>query len=301
MSDRLALATVTLVAAAIGLNFTVLKYALEHASPILLTGMRSTIAGSVLLSFALLRGEKLPRDWVDIRNIFIVGFSITTVSSSLLVIGTQRVPAGLASLLVSTMPLLTALLTLVLLHTKLSRQATTGLAVGFVGTVVLASPSLQGSSQFVGVGALVASALAWAYGTVHMKWQDMNRVSPVMLVAIQLCFSAVMLVPFALLVEGTRRTDLGWRLFLPLLYASIPAQAMTFVLLATVVRRATPTQAASTAYLVPLFGVTFGWLIRGERLGWVELGGGILVIIGVFIVVTATARAAPSGRGALGN
>lgn len=289
MSNRLTLATVTLVAALIGLNFTVLKYALEHASPILLTGMRSTIAGAVLLSFALLRGERLPRDRVDVRNIFIVGFSITTVSSALLVIGTKRVPAGLASLLGSTMPLFTAVLTLVLLHSKLSRQATIGLAVGFVGTTVLASPSLLGTSQLVGVLALVASALAWAYGTVHMKWQDMSRVSPVMLVAIQLVFSATMLVPFALIVEGTADTELGWGLFLPLLYSSIPSQALTFALLATVVRQATPTQAASTAYLVPLFGVTFGALIRDERLGWVEFAGGVLVVVGVFIVVTATA------------
>ncbi|HUF98057.1 MAG TPA: EamA family transporter [Ilumatobacter sp.] len=301
MSNRLTLATVTLVAALIGLNFTVLKYALEHASPILLTGMRSTIAGAVLLSFALLRGEKLPRNPVDVRNIFIVGFSITTVSSALLLIGTKRVPAGVASLLGSTMPLFTAVLTLVLLRNKLSRQAAIGLAVGFVGTAVLASPSLRGSSQLVGVAALVASALAWAYGTVHMKWQDMSRVSPVMLVAIQLVFSAAILVPFALIVEGTADTELGWGLFVPLLYASIPAQALTFVLLATVVRRATPTQAASTAYLVPLFGVTFGALIRDERLGWIEFGGGFLVVVGVFIVVTATARSQARGRSQLRN
>jgi drug/metabolite transporter (DMT)-like permease len=286
VTSRLTLATVTLVAALIGLNFTMLKYALEHSSPILLTAMRSSIAGPVLLTFALARGERLPRRAADWVNIWIVALSITTVSSALLVTGTKRVPAGLASLLSSTMPLFTALLALLLLATSITRRAAAGLAIGFAGTALLAAPAMSGPSQTAGVIALVLSALAWAYGTVHMKWQDLTRVSPVMLVAIQLILSAVMLVPFGLLVEGGDEVDPGWGLFLPLLYSAIPSQAVTFALLATVVRRASPTQAAASAYLVPLFGVLFGWLIRDEQLDAAELGGGVLVIAGVYVVVT---------------
>ncbi|MEM9714803.1 MAG: EamA family transporter, partial [Actinomycetota bacterium] len=85
-------------------------------------------------------------------------------------------------------------------------------------------------------------------------------------------------------------TDWSLDLYVPLFYASVPANAVTFALLATVVRRATPTVAASTAYLIPLFGVVFGYLIRDESLGVVELVGGTLVIIGVLIVVQATSR-----------
>ena len=59
-----------------------------------------------------------------------------------------------------------------------------------------------------------------------------------------------------------------------------------------------PTQAAATAYLIPLFGVFFGWLIRDELLGRVELVGGALVVVGVCIVVTAANRGGPVRRGA---
>lgn len=290
MSNRITLATVALVAALVGLNFTILKYGLEHASPIMLTAGRSLLGGPVLLAFALLRGERPPRDRRDWVNIAIVSFSITTVSSALLVIGTRRVPAGVASLLASTMPLFTAVLSVVLLGTALGPRSIVGLVVGFAGTVTLAAPAIEGGSQMVGVVVLVLSAVAWAYGTVHMKWQDMTRVSPVMLVAVQLMMSAAVLVPFGLIVEGTGRIDPGWGLFLPLLYSAIPSQALTFALLALVVRRASPTHAAASAYLVPLFGVLFGWLIRHERLGLAEVVGGLLVVLGVYVVVTASAR-----------
>ena len=292
MSSKAVLAVVVLVAVLIGGNFTALKFALDHSTPLLIAGLRTVIGGTFLLAFAFLRGERFPTNKRDLFNIFMVSFSITTVSSGFLVFGVSRVTAGVASLIASTMPMFTAVLALLLMKTPISRLAAMGLAVGFGGTIVLASPSLGGNSAAIGIGSLLIAAIAWAFGNVYMKWQDMTNVSPIMLVGVQLYMSALCLIPFALLVEGTADTEWTIGLFAPLLYAAIPANAVTFALLATVVRRATPTQAASTAYLIPLFGVFFGWLIRDERLGFVELTGGLLIIVGVYLLVTANTRQA---------
>ena len=296
MSSKAVLAVVVLVAVLIGGNFTALKFALDHSTPLLIAGMRTVIGGTFLLGFAFLRGERFPTSRRDLFNIFMVSLSITTVSSGLLVFGVSRVTAGVASLVASTMPMFTAVLALVLMKTQISRLAGLGLAVGFAGTLVLASPSLGGGSGTIGIVSLIVSAIAWAFGNVYMKWQDMTNVSPIMLVGVQLNMSAMCLIPFALVVEGTSDTEWTIGLFAPLLYAAIPANAVTFALLATVVRKATPTQAASTAYLIPLFGVFFGWLIRDERLGIVELMGGVLIIMGVYVLVTANTRQAAEVR-----
>ena len=296
MSSKAVLAVVVLVAVLIGGNFTALKFALDHSTPLLIAGMRTVIGGTFLLGFAFLRGERFPTSRRDLFNIFMVSLSITTVSSGLLVFGVSRVTAGVASLVASTMPMFTAVLALVLMKTQISRLAGLGLAVGFAGTLVLASPSLGGGSGTIGIVSLIVSAIAWAFGNVYMKWQDMTNVSPIMLVGVQLYMSAMCLIPFALVVEGTSDTEWTIGLFAPLLYAAIPANAVTFALLATVVRKATPTQAASTAYLIPLFGVFFGWLIRDERLGIVELMGGVLIIMGVYVLVTENTRQAAEVR-----
>ncbi len=292
MSNRLVLLTVGLVAVLIGANFTVLKFALDHTTPLLLAGMRTVVGGSALLGYALLRGERLPTDPAVLRRIFVVSFSITTVSSGLLIVGVNRVPAGVASLVASTMPLFTAILAFFLMGVAVSRLGLIGLAVGFTGTVVLASPSLRGETAAVGIAALVVSALAWAFGNVFLKWKDFAGTTPIMLVGVQLAMSAAVLVPFALLVEGAGRTDWSVGLLVPLLYAAIPANAVTFALMAMVAQRASPTQAAATAYLIPVFGVFFGWIIRDEVLGFTELVGGTLVVAGVYALVTSTARAA---------
>lgn len=290
MSNRLVLATVFLVAILIGANFTMLKFALDHTTPMLLASMRTVVGGTFLIGFALLRGERLPRRLDDLRNIFVVSLSITTVSSALLVFGVNRVPAGVASLMSSTMPLFTAVLSALLLGAAVSRVAGIGLGIGLAGTVILASPSLSGDTAALGIISLAVSALAWAFGTVYMKWRDFSRVSPVMLVGVQLAMSAVVLVPFALIVEGTAETEWTLGLLGPVLYAAIPANAVTFALMATIVSRATPTQASATAYLIPVFGVFFGWLIRDEVLGVAEVIGGALVVTGVYVLVTSNAR-----------
>ncbi len=288
------LGTIVLVALIIGGNFSALKFALDHTTPLLLTAMRTIIGGSVLILFALSRGERFPERLVDYRNIFVVSLSITTISSGLLVSGVSRVPAGLASLIASTMPLFTAGLAFLLLGTAVSRVGAIGMVVGGIGTMILASPSMSGSTAAIGVAMLVVSALAWAFGNVFMKWRDFSGISPIMLVGVQLIMSAAVLLPVALIAEGASETDWSTGLLWPLLYAAIPANAVTFALLATVATRATPTQASATAYLIPVFGVTFGWLIRDERLGLVEVFGGVLVVVGVYLVVTSAAKAAAS-------
>ena len=290
MNDRWLLGIVVLIAALIGANFSVLKFALDHTTPFLLAGMRTVLGGTFLLVLATARGERVPTNRRQLFDIFMVSLSITTVSSALLVFGVNRVPAGLGALVASTMPLFTAVLSLVLLRSPTPKLAKIGLATGLIGAAVLASPSLGGETTAIGVVTLVLSAIAWAFGTVYLKWQDFTKVSPIMLVGVQLIMSACVLIPFALIVEGVGSTEWNIGLFAPLFYAAIPANAVTFSLMATVVKRASPTVAASTAYLIPLFGVFFGWLFRGELLGVIEIVGGVLIIIGVYTVVTANAK-----------
>jgi len=283
---------VLLTAGLIGANFSILKFALDLSTPLFVTAMRTVIGGTFLLTVGFLKGERIPTDKTLLRNIFAVSLSITTVSSALLVFGVSRVPAGLGSLVASTLPLFTAILSLGLLGQRVSRLGQIGLAVGFGGAAVLAAPSLLGDTAAIGVISLVFSAIMWAFGTVYLKWQDFSAVSPIMLVGVQLVMSASVLTPVAFLVEGTSGTEFGVDFYVPLVYASIPANAITFTLMATIVKRATPTVAASTAYLIPLFGVFFGWLFRDEVLGSIEIIGGALVVVGVYLVVTANARAA---------
>ena len=292
LSQRTTLALVVAVAVFAGGNFTALKFASDHTSPLFLSGLRAAIGGPVLFIVARLRGETLPRSPRLLGNIFVVSLAVTTTSSALLVIGVSRVPAGVASLIASTMPLFTAVLAVFALATRILPRAAVGLAIGLAGTATLASGSLGGDGSAIGLLAMVGATFTWAFGTVYLSWADFSEISATLLVAIQLVMSAVVLIPLAALVEDVGSTDWGLGLLVPLAYASFIASSLTFTLLSTIALYASPTQAAATAYLMPLFGVLFGWLLADETLGWAQLLGGLLVVAGVFFVVTAPARSA---------
>jgi drug/metabolite transporter (DMT)-like permease len=290
LSPRATLTVIFLIAALVGGNYTALKFALEHAPPLLLTSLRTIVGGAFLMSFALLRGERLPTRRYDYVSIMLVSVCITTLSSLTLVMAVSRVSAGVAALLSSTMPMFTELFAAVVLHERLRGMALGGLFTGFVGAVVLALPALAGDTSLVGVLLLLVATSSWAMGTVVMKIRDLSQVSPIMLVAVQLFMSATVLFPLGLAVEGLDDVDWSIGLAIPLFYAAVPAMAISFALMATIVRQAPAAQAASPAYLIPVFGVFLAWLIRGDGLELIEFIGGALVVAGVFLLSTASVR-----------
>lgn len=287
---RVTLAIIFLIALLIGGNYTALKFALDHATPMVLTSFRTIVGGIFLMSFALLRGERLPGRVYDYVSILVVSLCITTTSSMTLVMGVNKVPAGVAALLSSTMPLFTAVLAFIILTERLRGLALVGLIAGFLGTATLASPALGGETSLAGIGLLTIATSSWALGTVMMKVRDVSRVSPVMFVSVQLLMSAAVLIPVGMVFEGFDGIDWSIGLAVPLFYASVPAMAISFALMATIVRRAPAAQAASPAYLTPVFGVILAWLIRGDGLKPIELVGGALVVVGVFLLSTASIR-----------
>ena len=296
MSAGLSLALVVLVAVLIGANYSVMQLALEHTTPLILTALRLAIGGAALFGYTRWRREPLPRDPKVLLGIFVVSLCITTLSSTTLVTGVSLVPAGVAALLSSLVPVWTAVLAFTVLRERIGRNGVIGITIGLVGAVVLASPALRGETSAAGVVILGVSGLAWAAGIVVMRWWDFGATSPVMITSVQLLMSTVVVGPVALVVDGTDGTDPGWPLVLPLLYASIPSLAITFALMARVTVEASATKASSVAYLTPVFGVLFAWVIRDNRLSAPEWIGGVLLVVGVGLVTSVGSQATPSRR-----
>ncbi|MEL7157301.1 MAG: DMT family transporter, partial [Actinomycetota bacterium] len=194
------LAMVVLVAALIGANYSVMQLALEHTTPLMLTGFRLAVGAAALLLYAWFRGESLPRDRNNLLGIFAVSVCITTLSSMTLVVGVSLVPAGVGALLSSMVPVWTALLAFFFLDERLGVWAVVGVGIGVVGAVALSSPALEGETSLAGIASLLISGLAWASGIAVMRWWPFDGVSPTMITTVQLVMSTVVVVPIALVI-----------------------------------------------------------------------------------------------------
>lgn len=294
------LALVVLVSGIWGSNFVAMKWVLVHLSPLVMGSVRALLGGLCLLAIVLISGIPLPRTGAEWRSVAVIALFMTTLSSACFALGIARVSAGLAGLLSNTMPLFTLLLAGPLLGERPGLVAWAGLLVGFAGTGIIAWPTVTGSGDPLGILFVMAAPASWALGSILLKRQPLDHVHPLAMVATQLLMSAVGIFVLAGIFEGFGRFEPAPQLWLPLLYASLPALALAFVIWTEILRRGSAIQASATAYLVPIFGIAFGALFLGERLSMLELAGGLLVLMGV-AAVNAPGVARTDRENALGH
>ena len=134
----LALVTVYIVW---GSTFIALAIAVRDLPPYLAMSMRHLVAGSALLAFALPRGDRKgdPIGWKQVRAGLVFGGFLFLLGHGSLAWAQQTVPAGVAALLVGSIPIWMALLDRIAFGRRLRASAYAGFALGFVGLAVIAA------------------------------------------------------------------------------------------------------------------------------------------------------------------
>ena len=164
----LALVTVYLVW---GSTFIALAIAIRDLPPFLAMSVRHLIAGTVLLVFALPRGDR-SGDRIGRRQIvagFIFGGLLFVTGHGALAWAQQTVPAGVAALLVGTIPIWMALFDRIGFGRRLPATAYVGIAVGFAGLAFLFDPFGSASVDRLGALVIVVSAMCWAVGSLYSR------------------------------------------------------------------------------------------------------------------------------------
>jgi len=148
-----------------GSTFLAIRVGVHEVPPFLLAAMRFLAAGAVLYGWMMARGERSPRarQWMSVCLIAVLIF---VFDYGLLFWAEQRVPSGIAAVMMATIPSFMALSEIVILRTqRLTMRLGAALLVGFAGVAVLISPwrSLGGAPiNPVGAAALIFAAISWS-------------------------------------------------------------------------------------------------------------------------------------------
>jgi drug/metabolite transporter (DMT)-like permease len=250
-----------------GSTYLAIRYAVETIPPLLAAGIRHTIAGGILLAWALMRGYRPLREhWVAGA---IVGAFFFLIGHGTLHWAEQHVASGLAALLIATEPMFILMLAWASGQQKISRLSALGLACGVVGVGVLTGVPLNGNARsLLGMVAVLAGSLSWAAGVV---------VSPkVKLPTDALARTAVPLVCGALMLLITAAATgefhaLHWsavslRSMLGLAYLIGFGSIVAFTAYTWLLQRCPPTLVATHTYANPVVAVLLGWLFASEPL-----------------------------------
>ncbi len=263
-----------------GSTFLAIRVGLEGFPPILLAGVRFTLAGSALFVALRARGDRLPqaREW---RSSLLIG-ALLCGANALLVVAEQAVSSGLAAVAIGSVPLWAAVFAGLFGRWPVRREWV-GLAIGFGSVVLLNAGADLRASPLVAL-ALLGSAVAWALGSI---WSRRLRLPHgLMSAAAQMLCGGALLLLLALL-RGERLADVpSPRAFGAVLYLAALGSIVGYSAYAFLLRSVRPSLATSYAYVNPPIAVALGALLAGERVGTATLGALALVLTGVFVIAS---------------
>src|SRR2546426_10695575 len=148
-----------------GSTFLAIRVGVREVPPFLLAAMRFLIAGLVLYGWMIAQGERSPsgRQWTSACLLAILIF---VFDYGLLFWAEQRVPSGIAAVMLATIPVFMALSEIIFLRTqKLTVRLALALLIGIGGVAVLVSRSLNlGGAPIdrMGAVALIVGSVSWS-------------------------------------------------------------------------------------------------------------------------------------------
>lgn len=270
-----------------GSTWLVIRGGLEDLPPFTGAAARFWLAGAV---FGLLAPKLAPIEGGARPSLGLVAaMGCLNVGASYAIVywSETHLSSGLASLLWSAFPLLLALLSSIWLpEERLRRRQWVGLALGFLGMVVLFSTDLAAiGPRAVWAGAiLLLSPLASAVGNLVVKRHGTGT-SSLLLNRNGMLLGALLLSTLALATEDIGSARWTGPALASIAYLALVGTVLGFGLYFWLLRYAPASQLALTAYVIPLVALTLGALLADEPVGAHTALGAALILAGVALVL----------------
>jgi drug/metabolite transporter (DMT)-like permease len=278
-----------------GSTFLAIRIGVREVPPFLLAAMRFVVAGLVLYGWMLARGERSPgaRQWA---SAFLLAVLIFVFDYGLLFWAEQRVPSGVAAVVLATIPVFMALSEIILLGTqKLTVRLVLALLIGIAGVAALMSHTLDVGEVPVdtaGAVALIVAAISWSIAAALTRKLPLPP-SKVMSSGVQMLAGGIML--------GLSAAALGeFRNFHPstvsaaawwsLTYLIVAGSIVAFTAYVWLIHHESPTKVGTYAYVNPVVAVLVGYFLGGETLGVRTILGTVFVLISVVVITTTPAK-----------
>jgi drug/metabolite transporter (DMT)-like permease len=272
-----------------GSTYLAIRYAVETIPPLLMMGARHLSAGAMLYGWARWRGVRAPtlREWVHPA---LIGSLLFLGGHGSLAWAEQRVPSGIAALLVATLPMWIVLLArLAGIERHLSGRALTGLVLGFVGVAVLFGPDAfrhNGELNIMSACAVLMGTFIWSAGTIYMRSVKMPD-SPAMSSAMQM-FSGGVALAIAATISGEARgfhaAAVSLRSWMAFGYLVTFGSLVAFTAYSWLHMVASPSRVSTYAYVNPVVAVLLGRVLGSEPVGVLTVVAMVIILAGVALV-----------------
>jgi drug/metabolite transporter (DMT)-like permease len=278
-----------------GSTFLAIRVGVREVPPLILAAMRFFVAGAVLYVWMIARGERSPngRQW---RAASLLGMVIFVFDYGLLFWAEQRVPSGIAAVMLATIPVFMALSEIIFLRTQtLTARLVVALLIGIGGVAVLMSGSLNLGGvpiDKLGAAALLFASVSWSAASTLTRKLPLPP-SKVMSAGTQMLSGGVFLFAAAAGL-GEFRNFHPWsvsrEVWWSLLYLIVAGSIIGFTAYVWLIHHESPTKVGTYAYVNPIVAVLVGYFLGGEALTQRTILGTLFVLISVVVITTTRAK-----------
>ena len=283
-----------------GSTFLAIRVGVCEVPPFLLAAMRFLVAGLVLYGWTIARGERAPsgRQWASVSLLAVLIF---VLDYGLLFWAEQRVPSGIAAVMMATTPVFMALSEIIFLGTqRLTARLAVALLIGIAGVAVLMSRSLDfGGAPIDGLGsaALIFASMSWSLASAFARMLPLPA-SKVMSSGAQMLAGGVFLGLTSVGLGEFRNfhlSSVSRGAWLSLLYLIVAGSIIAFTAYVWLLHHESPTKVGTYAYVNPVVAVLLGYFLGGEALSMRTILGSLFVLISVVVITTTRAGKAVTG------
>ena len=268
-----------------GSSYLFIKLAVDDFGTFTLVALRLVVGAILLWLVIRIAGQRLPRERRIYGHLVVMSIINITIPFLLITWAEQSVESSLAAILTSPVPLFAIVLSALFLPDEPMRvNGLVGLAVGFIGVVIITSRGLTGAgSSVIGEVALLGAALSYAAGAVYSR-RNVRGLPPMIPAVFQVTFAAVIVGVFAILLEHpwTARPDA--QAVFSILWLGILGSGVAYLFVFRLFAHWGATRTTLVAYLLPVVGIVLGYLVLAEPVDARLILGTALVIAGVALV-----------------
>ena len=262
-------------------SFAAVRASLQAFTPGHIALFRFLIASILLAVSALVTHTKLPA-LKDIPVIFLLGFLGVFAFHTAQNYGQVTVTAGSAGMIISSVPIFTAILATIFLGEKLKLWGWLSIFISFLGVSLIALGEREGVKFDFGVIFLLLAAIVAAIYFVLQK-PYLIRYTALQLVTYMIWAGTLLLLVFTPgLIEEVANAPI--EATIATIYLGIFPSAVAYVTWSYALSRAPATIVASFLYLQPVFAVIIAWIWLNEIPALISMIGGVVTILGVFLV-----------------
>ena len=283
-----------------GSSFLFTRVAVLEFGTFTSAGLRVVIGAAVLLLILLAKRQlgALGQDW---RKTFFVGILNSAIPFVCFAWALLTITTGLSSIMNATVPLFGALVAWLWLKDRPNASRILGLAIGFIGILMLAWDSVShqpGAAQpgslndnIYPILALLLACLCYGIAASFAK-RFLTQVPPLLTAAGSQCgASLALLLPMLWFWPAHNPSPTAWA---AMLMSGVVCTGLAYILFFRLIERIGPAKAMTVTFLIPVFAVFFGVVFLGEAVTLWMLVCGLVIVCGT--ALSTGLVAVPLGR-----